>query len=532
MKPYDLSQLDLSLGAGVVGYSASVSYAAGTVGDALKKIGTALPTFTPGALAFGGPSGGLAQDAANLFWDDANNMLGIGVSVLNPLSHSKLNLLGDLSFKGGGTLAFNGYHNGTNWKAFGAGYMGSWGYDASQGTLVFYNTPTSYAADANITDFSERFRITPAGNVGIAYGALNGISSTLQMSGDISLFGGGNHIAFNGYIGGGSWKTRSAGRLGILDCDINTGDVMVWTTPNSSGVDGVNTPLYRFVVTAAGKADHYSDTIQANVAGFDNGEGLTIRAGTGGISGVTFAPGDNRLMSFGVGGGSPNYSFIRALNLTMLSTNNLYFGPGGSPKAHFDTSGNLNLWQTNSNVLCKAAGSGGVSIQATGDVHTGYLALFRASDAARMAYIGFIDSSAGGSPITYTNENGGPHTFNATCYAPAFTPTSDERLKTNIKPVVADAGALIDAITVVEYDWIDGDKHAAFGVTAQQLQTVNPNFIEEIMQSASPSQEPGGDPIPPKFDTLLGVDTFQLLCLALKEIQSLRARLAKLELPA
>ncbi len=528
MKPYDLSQLDLFPGAGFVGYSGTATYASGTVGDALKKIAAAVPTT-------------MAQfDAActdgDFVWQtkDANVALVNvgGVTGVNPLSHSKLNLLGDLSFKGGGTLAFNGYHNGMNWKAFGAGYMGSWGYDASQGTLVFYNTPTSYAADANITDFSERFRITPAGNVGIAYGALNGINSTLQMSGDISLFGGGNHIAFNGYIGGGSWKTRSAGRIGILDCDINTGDVMVWTTPNSSGVDAVNTPLYRFVVTAPGKADHYSDTIQANVAGFDNGEALTLRAGTGGISGVTFAPGDNRLMTFGVGNGSSNLSFIRALNLSLISTNHIWIGPGGTPRAHFDTTGNLNMWQANSNVVCQATGCCGVSIQSTGDVHTGYLATFRASDGVRMSYIGFMDSSVWTANINYVNENGGGHAFAQTCYAPAFTPTSDERLKTNIKPVVADAGALIDAITVVEYDWIDGDKHAAFGVTAQQLQTVNPNFIEEIVQGAMPAQKPGDDPIPPKFDTLLGVDTFQLLCLALKEIQSLRARLAKLEPPA
>jgi hypothetical protein len=41
----------------------------------------ALPSFTAGSVLFAGVAGAIAQDNASLFWDDANNRLGIGVAV-------------------------------------------------------------------------------------------------------------------------------------------------------------------------------------------------------------------------------------------------------------------------------------------------------------------------------------------------------------------------------------------------------------------------------------------------------------------
>lgn len=52
---------------------------AGTLGVANGGTGTAT-AFTSGSVLFAGPSGVYAQDNANLFWDDTNNRLGIGVS--------------------------------------------------------------------------------------------------------------------------------------------------------------------------------------------------------------------------------------------------------------------------------------------------------------------------------------------------------------------------------------------------------------------------------------------------------------------
>lgn len=56
----------------------------GTQTFAGNKTFSSTPTFgtmTPGSVLFAGPSGVLSQDNSNLFWDDANNRLGIGTSV-------------------------------------------------------------------------------------------------------------------------------------------------------------------------------------------------------------------------------------------------------------------------------------------------------------------------------------------------------------------------------------------------------------------------------------------------------------------
>lgn len=56
---------------------------AGTTGQALISGGTATPTWyapTAGSVLFAGTGGILQQDNANLFWDDSNNRLGIGIN--------------------------------------------------------------------------------------------------------------------------------------------------------------------------------------------------------------------------------------------------------------------------------------------------------------------------------------------------------------------------------------------------------------------------------------------------------------------
>ena len=47
--------------------------------------------FMTGAVLFAGSDGRIAQDSANLFWDDTNNRLGIGTA----LPTSKLHLIAD-----------------------------------------------------------------------------------------------------------------------------------------------------------------------------------------------------------------------------------------------------------------------------------------------------------------------------------------------------------------------------------------------------------------------------------------------------
>jgi hypothetical protein len=93
-----------------------------------------------------------------------------------------------------------------------------------------------------------------------------------------------------------------------------------------------------------------------------------------------------------------------------------------------------------------------------------------------------------------------------------YNTTSDQRLKENITDA-NDAGDKIDAIKVRQYDWKADGSHQDYGMVAQELMTVAPEAVS-------------GDP---ESDEMMGVDYSKLVPMMLKEIQSLRARVAQLE---
>ena len=100
--------------------------------------------------------------------------------------------------------------------------------------------------------------------------------------------------------------------------------------------------------------------------------------------------------------------------------------------------------------------------------------------------------------------------------ATAYNTSSDRRLKENIA-ASDDAGSLIDAIEVVKHDWKVGG-HVRYGVIAQDLHGVVP---EAVTVGDSEDVETLKNP--------WGVDYSKLVPMLVKEIQSLRARVAALE---
>jgi hypothetical protein len=90
-----------------------------------------------------------------------------------------------------------------------------------------------------------------------------------------------------------------------------------------------------------------------------------------------------------------------------------------------------------------------------------------------------------------------------------FNTTSDQRLKENIKDA-DEASNVIDAIQVRKYDWKSGGSHQRYGFIAQELLTVAP---EAVSQPENPEQ-------------MMAVDYSKLVPMLVKEIQSLRKRLA------
>jgi hypothetical protein len=93
-----------------------------------------------------------------------------------------------------------------------------------------------------------------------------------------------------------------------------------------------------------------------------------------------------------------------------------------------------------------------------------------------------------------------------------FNISSDQRLKQNIADA-DDAGSKIDAIQVRKFDWITDGSHQDYGMVAQELQGVAPEAVS----------------IPDDPEEMMGVDYSKLVPMLVKEIQSLRARVAQLE---
>jgi len=114
--------------------------------------------------------------------------------------------------------------------------------------------------------------------------------------------------------------------------------------------------------------------------------------------------------------------------------------------------------------------------------------------------VGFLRNSVGVGSITVTGS------------ATSYNTSSDERLKENITDS-ADAGSKVDAIQIRQFDWKADGLHQDYGVIAQELINVAPEAVSE------------GD----TEEDMMGVDYSKLIPMLIKEVQSLRSRVAELE---
>ncbi len=103
-------------------------------------------------------------------------------------------------------------------------------------------------------------------------------------------------------------------------------------------------------------------------------------------------------------------------------------------------------------------------------------------------------------------------TITVSTSATAYNTSSDQRLKENIADA-DDAGSKIDSIQVRKFDWKADGSHQDYGMVAQELQTVAPEAVSA----------------PENPDEMMGVDYSKLVPMLIKEIQSLRNRVAQLE---
>jgi len=184
--------------------------------------------------------------------------------------------------------------------------------------------------------------------------------------------------------------------------------------------------------------------------------------------------------------------------LSTVTNHPLVFRTNNSEAARFDSSQNF-LVGTSSQIY-----DGKQCNQFNGATHNG-LVLQTTLAALNSTFVAFINSAGTACGAIIQN---GTTTVN-------YGASSDRRLKENISDS-DDSGLVIDAIQVRKFDWIGTDEHERYGFIAQELREVVP---VAVCSMGMPDEE----------DPMLGVDPSKLMALAIKEIQSLRARVAALE---
>ena len=183
----------------------------------------------------------------------------------------------------------------------------------------------------------------------------------------------------------------------------------------------------------------------------------------------------------------------------------LKFINGNTEQIRIDTSGNFLVGTMSAtlgsfgSIFGGSAGSyeSSISVAASGNVP---LRLYNKGTSGTQYFMEFRNASSAVGSITYNQT------------VTLFNTTSDQRLKENIKDA-APASALIDSLQVREFDWKTNGSHQRYGFVAQELVTVAP---EAVHQPTNPEE-------------MMAVDYSKLVPMLVKEIQSLRQRVAQLE---
>ena len=449
-----------------------------------SKADTAGDTFT-GAVTFDDAvtlNADVTFDTNTMFVDVSENRVGIGTTT--PLH--KVDIMGDESTAYDATSDSGQSNHDATLQVFNKNST-----DESFASLVFRNRNSgvgisrisSISKGSGTTDMafvtensnvkSEKLRIKADGNVGIGTTSPTSLlhlksssAPTLKIDDSDSTYA--LELAQNDVNG--SVLLKSAGTL-TIGVDHDSADaVVVFQTRNDE----------RMRISSSGNVGIGTTSPASKL--HVQGTGTTAIQVTGGSNNVAG-------IYLGDAGGLANgrLSYSNADNSLQLFTS-------GSEAMRIDASGNLLVGTTDVVAL-----NGGFSVT-TGSVD--YINVGHASSVAHGNY--YAAFRHGTNTIGTITQNGTTGVL--------YNTSSDERLKENITDS-ADAGSNIDAIQIRQFDWKSDGSHQDYGVIAQELVTVAPEAVHQ----------------PVDEEDMMGVDYSKLVPMLIKEVQTLRNRVAQLE---
>ena len=281
------------------------------------------------------------------------------------------------------------------------------------------------------------------------------------------------------------------------------------STNSSASVVGVlgfyddTASAYRMVIDSSGNlgvgTTSPSQRLDATVSSGAEGSGLAV---TNSLSG-------------GFGSGITFYS-VRSDTSAKLAAAQIKIEGGAAWNSNATTSSAMVFSTINANTFAERARfdpSGNLLVGTTTVVNPNPGISITPGSGSQMA-IGHGNGQASGTYYAYFVYNGtviGSVTQSGTT-AVLYNVTSDQRLKENIVDA-PEFGSVIDSIQVRSYDWKADGTHQRAGFIAQELVTVAP---EAVHQPADPEE-------------MMAVDYSKLVPMLVKELQSMRQRLAVLE---
>jgi hypothetical protein len=509
-----------------------------TLGVAKGGTGTAT-AFTAGSVVFAGASGVYTQDNANFFWDNTNDRLGIGTAT----PAAKLDVRGNIQAR-------------TTNDILEAGQLGGVSYIQS------YNNASGIAAIpmAFYTGTAERMRIDSSGNVGIGTTSPNvaGVSKAVTVNTTNGSSGAIYEIALNGtnhaYLFANASNTvlssvqalpllfsttntermriDSAGKVGIgtaspgspLDVQTNSSALGISLRGRSS--DNVSSLAVRsndgatiYGQVQGRSTDFRLEASSSNILSVYTNSAERMRVDSSGNVGIgTSSPSTKLQVNGGIAiNGATFPSSGVGMELIWDGTQSVVQSYSRNVAAYQPLwlDGSLLRFNTNGTERARIDSSGNLLVGTTSAISSSLFALVGGLNTYNMLVIKNTDAQSSGQLFQlFLNSAGntaGSISHSGTT-AVLYNVTSDARLKENVANA-DDAASLIDALQVRKFDWKEDSSHQRYGFIAQELVEVAP---EAVNQPSDP-------------DEMMGVDYSKLVPMLVKELQSVRARLAELE---